>query len=177
MPTMARLMSRSRLRGLWSYNLPSGLDLATLNYAALNPVIARGVSNANTVQAGSPAYTVAQAAQWGNNFTLTWRPAMSDNREKTAKFDVTYKLPQGINFFREIQTGFQLRDTTGNGYAGGGYQVKPGTGNVGAVGYVAPIIVPTNNLTVNYRSCMPTVTLDSVLSIWLYAGLSHWHQQ
>ena len=27
--------------GLWSYDLPSGLDLATLPYAALGPVIAR----------------------------------------------------------------------------------------------------------------------------------------
>ena len=27
--------------GLWSYDLPAGLDLANLPYAALNPVIAR----------------------------------------------------------------------------------------------------------------------------------------
>ena len=60
--------------GLWSYALPVGLDLANLPYAALSPVIARNASPASTVQAPSPAYTAAQAAQWGNNFTLTWRP-------------------------------------------------------------------------------------------------------
>ena len=38
--------------GLWSYDLPAGLDLATLPYAALSPVIARDVSTASTVQAG-----------------------------------------------------------------------------------------------------------------------------
>ena len=37
--------------GLWTYDLPEGLDLATLPYAALGPVIARTVSNATTVQA------------------------------------------------------------------------------------------------------------------------------
>lgn len=144
--------------GLWSYDLPSGLDLASLPYANLNPVVARAVSNATNVQAGSPAYTAAQAAQWGNNFTLTWRPIMTDDAEKQGKLDFTWDVAEKLPFLSQIQTGFQRRDHTGNGWAGGGYVVRPGTGNVGAAGYVAPVVVPTENLTVNYRSCMPTAT-------------------
>jgi TonB-dependent receptor len=144
--------------GLWSYTLPAGLDLATLPYAALNPVIARNVSNASNVQAASPAYTAAQAAQWGSNFTVTWRPAMSDDSEQQAKMDFTWDVSEKAPFLTHIQTGYQRRDREGNGWGGGGYTVKPGTGNVGAVGYVAPVVVPTENLTVNFRSCMPTAT-------------------
>ncbi len=144
--------------GIWAYDLPDGLDLASLPYANLNPVIARGASNASNVQAPSPAYTAAQAAQWGNNFTLTWRPQMSDDAEKQGKMDFTWDVAEKLPFLSHIQTGFQRRDHTGNGWAGGGYTVRPGTGNVGAANYVAPIVVPTENLTVNYRSCMPTAT-------------------
>jgi len=144
--------------GLWSYDLPAGLDLATLPYASLNPVIARAVSNASTFQAGSPAYTAAQAAQWGNNFTLTWRPSMSDDAERQAKMDFTFDTQEKLPFATSFQAGFQRRDRSGNGWGGGGYTVRPGTGNVGAPGYVAPVIVPTENLTVTYRSCMPTAT-------------------
>jgi hypothetical protein len=48
------------------------------------------VSNASAFQAGSPAYTAAQAAQWGSNFTVTWRPAMTDDAEQQAKVDFTF---------------------------------------------------------------------------------------
>src|SRR5262249_27693452 len=61
-------------------------------------------------------------------------------------------------FLQDVQVGYQRRDHTGNAWAGGGYTVAPGVGVVGAAGYVAPIVVPTENLTVNYRSCLPTAT-------------------
>ncbi len=144
--------------GLWSYDLPEGLDLANLPYANLTPVIARGVSNATVVQAGSPAYTVAQAAQWGNNFQLTWRPAMTEDSENQAKLDLTYSVKDRLPFFSNFKAGYQRRDRTGDGWSGGGYTVRPGTGTVGAANYVAPVVVPTENLTVNFRSCMPTAT-------------------
>jgi TonB-dependent receptor len=144
--------------GIWNYTLPAGLDLASLPYSSLNPVIARAVSNPTTVQAGSPAYTAAQAAQWGNNFTLTWRPQMSDDAERQAKLDFNFDVEERLPFLSNIQVGLQRRDRTGNAWAGGGYTVRPGTGNVGAAGYVAPVVVPTENLTVNYRSCVPTAT-------------------
>jgi TonB-dependent receptor len=156
--------------GLWSYTLPAGLDLANLPYASLNPVIARNVSNATTVQAGSPAYTAAQAAQWGNNFTVTWRPQMSDDAEKQAKMDFTVDAQEKLPFLSSFQMGFQRRDRNGNGWGGGGYTVRPGTGNVGAAGYVAPIVVPTENLTVNYRSCMPTATSTQPCQYGYVAG-------
>ena len=144
--------------GLWSYALPDGLDLAALPYASLGPVIQRNASPASNVQAPSPLYTPAQAAQWGSNFTLTWRPQMTDDAEKQAKADFTVDVQEKLPFVSSFQMGFQRRDRNGNGWGGGGYTVKPGTGNVGAAGYVAPVVVPTENLTVNYRSCMPTAT-------------------
>jgi TonB-dependent receptor len=144
--------------GLWAYDLPSGLDLTALPFANLNPVIARNASAASAVQAGSPAYTAAQAAQWGNNFTITWRPQMSDDAEKQAKLDFEVDMREQAPFVSSFEMGFQRRDRKGNGWGGGGYTVRPGTGVVGAAGYVAPIVVPTENLTVNYRSCVPTAT-------------------
>jgi len=156
--------------GLWSYDLPAGLDLASLPYAALTPVVLRPVSNATTVQAGSPAYSAAQAAQWGNNFTVTWRPRMSDDAESQAKMDFTFDVAEKLPFLSNIQAGFQRRDHTGNGWSGGGYTVKPGTGNVGAAGYVAPVVVPTENLTVNYRSCRPTATSTQPCEFGYVAG-------
>ena len=47
---------------------------------------------------------------------------------------------------------------------------RPGTGNVGAAGYVAPVVVPTENLTVNYRSCMPTATSTQPCQYGYVAG-------
>ena len=156
--------------GLWSYDLPDGLDLATLPYASLGPVINRPVSNATAVQAGSPVYAPAQAAQWGNNFTLTWRPVMSDDAERQAKMDFTFDSKEKLPFVSSFQAGFQRRDRSGNGWGGGGYTVKAGTGNVGAAGYVAPVVVPTENLTVNYRSCMPTATSTQPCEYGFAAG-------
>jgi TonB-dependent receptor len=156
--------------GLWSYDLPPDLDLAGLPYASLNPVVARNASAASTVQAGSPAYTAAQAAQWGSNFTLTWRPQMTDDAERQAKLDLAWDVTEKLPFLSQITTGFQRRDHTGNGWSGGGYTVRPGTGNVGAAGYVPPVVVPTENLTVNYRSCMPTATSTQPCQYGYVAG-------
>jgi TonB-dependent receptor len=156
--------------GLWSYDLPQGLDLSALPFANLNPVIARAVSNATAVQEGSPAYTAAQAAQWGNNFTATWRPVMSDDSEKQGKLDFNFDVSETLPFLSNIEAGFQRRDHTGNGWAGGGYTVRPGSGNIGAAGYIAPVVVPTENLTVNYRSCMPTGTSTQPCQYGYIAG-------
>lgn len=151
--------------GLWAYTLPSGFDISSFPYAALTSQVKRDANNngscagATTIQACNPAYTVAQAAQWGTNFNITWRPVMSDDHEKQIKWDLTYNVEDKVPFFTDVQWGVQSRNHIGNGWSGGGYQVKPGNGsNVGAAGYVAPVYVPTENLTVNYRSCMPTAT-------------------
>jgi TonB-dependent receptor len=156
--------------GLWAYDLPSGLDLATLPYANLNPVIARNAAAASNVQAPSPAYSPAQAAQWGNNFTITWRPQITDDAEQQAKADFTVDVQEKLPFLSSFQTGIQRRDRSGNGWGNGGFTVRPGTGNVGAAGYVAPIVVPTEALTVNYRSCMPTATSTQPCQYGYVAG-------
>ena len=83
---------------------------------------------------------------------------MSDDSEKQAKMDFTWDVTEKAPFLTHIQTGYQRRDREGNAWGNGGYTVRTGTGNVGAAGYVAPIVVPTEALTVNYRSCMPTAT-------------------
>ncbi len=144
--------------GLWTYNLPSNLDIANLPFAALNPVVAKTAGGASNVQAAVPAYTLAQAAQWGTNFTLTWRPTVQTDSEKQIKWDLTYDFENKIPFIQDVQFGMQSRDHVGAGYTGGGYTEQQGVGNVGDANYVAPVVVPTENLTVNYRSCMPTAT-------------------
>lgn len=144
--------------GLWTYDLPSGLDLGSLPYAALNSVVARSAGNANANQAAVPAYTALTAAQWGTNFNVTWRPRMSEDSEKQLKYDLTYDFQGKIPFIQDVQFGMQARNHRGDAWSGGGYTVAAGTGVVGAANYVAPIIVPTENLTVNYRSCAPTAT-------------------
>ena len=83
---------------------------------------------------------------------------MTDDAENQTKLDFDYDVSESLPFVTNFLTGWQHRKHTGNGWAGGGYTVRPGTGNVGAAGYVAPVVVPTENLTVNYRSCMPTAT-------------------
>ena len=144
--------------GLWTYDLPAGLDLGSLPYAALNSVVSRGSAVANASQAASPALTALQAAQWGTNFSVTWRPSMSTDGEKQLKYDLTYDFEGKIPFLQDLQFGMQARNHRGNAWSGGGYTVANGVGVVGDANYVAPIVVPTENLTVNYRSCMPTAT-------------------
>ncbi|WP_443751049.1 TonB-dependent receptor [Asticcacaulis solisilvae] len=144
--------------GLWAYEFPSGFDLNTLPYAGLNSVVSRASTSASSVQAAVPAYTVAQAAQYGTNFNVTWRAGISDDNEKQLKWDLTYDFDNKLPFLQDVQWGVQSRNHRGDGWGGGGYTVTPAVGTVGAAGYVAPVIVPTENLTVNYRDCLPTAT-------------------
>ena len=144
--------------GLWNYNLPTGFNIANLPFAQLNPVVARSAGGATNVQAAAPAYTLAQAAQWGTNFTLTWRPTIAYDDIKQIKWDLTYDFENKLPFIQDVQFGMQSRDEVGSSYTGGGYTELQGVGNVGDANYVAPVQVPTENLTLNYRSCMPTAT-------------------
>lgn len=166
--------------GLWTYDLPSGLNLATLPYSAVNSAVAYNAGAATTLQsatfapgtatAGKTQYTAAQAALWGTNFSLTWRPRMSDDNEKQLKYDLTYDFEDRIPFLQDAQFGMQSRNHHGDGWGYGGYQADPGSGtlatSVGATlpyndptaGYVAPTYVPTEALGVTYRSCVPQGT-------------------
>jgi len=144
--------------GLWSYDLPAGLDLATLPYSALNSVTSRASGSASSVQASVPAYTTATAAQWGTNFSMTWRPYLGDDNEKQLKYDLTYDFEDKIPFLQDVQFGMQGRTHRGDGWGYGGYTEATGTGVVGAADYVAPVIVPSEAFTTYYRSCMPQGT-------------------
>ncbi|MGN6423556.1 MAG: TonB-dependent receptor [Asticcacaulis sp.] len=146
--------------GLWTYDLPSGVDFYDPNnYSQVYTQVKNlKAVNPGTVTAGVPAYTVAEQAQWGPNFSLTWRPIMQHDRETMVKSDITYNFEGRIPFLQDVQGGFQFRTHTGSGYGYGGYTVKPGSGVVGGANYVAPVVVQTNALTSYYRSCMPTDT-------------------
>src|SRR4029078_7964306 len=104
----------------------------------------------------SHTYTAEQAAQWGSNCTVTWRPQMSDDAEQQAKMDFTVDVQEKLPFLTSFKTGFQRRDRSGNGWGGGGYTVRPGTGNVGAAGYVSALAAPTENLTHEHHTPTPT---------------------
>ncbi len=146
--------------GLWSYNIPAGVnfyDPAQYATAKAQTSALKAVAATNTAPA-VPAYTVAQQALWSPNFTLTWRPVEQSDRENMIKADLTYDFEGKVPFFTDIQGGIQARNHVGSGYAGGGYTVQPGSGNIGDAAYVAPIVVPTNNSTTSYRSCLPTAT-------------------
>ena len=159
--------------GLWTYNLPSNFNIANLPFAVVNPAVAEKPGGSSAFQSATSTtlapsssaiqYDAAHAAQWGTNFTITWRPHISDDHEKQLKWDLTYDFQNRIPFFQDIQFGMQARDHRGDGWAGGGYTVQAGNGNSDTVGtaqptsdgtYTAPIIVPTENLTTTYRSCV-----------------------
>ncbi len=146
--------------GLWTYTLPANIDAYNAaNYAQVyNPTAALAAVAATTVQPAVAAYAIADQAKFSTPISLTFRPQMSDGHERGVKVDVTYNFDDKVPFIRNIQGGLQTRNSTGNGWAGGGYTVKPGTGNVGAAGYVAPIVVPTNNITEVIRACTPNTT-------------------
>ena len=95
---------------------------------------------------------------------------MTDDAEQQAKMDFTFDVSGEASVPEQPQGGLSTPRSQGNGWAGGGYTVRPGTGNVGAAGYVAPVVVPTENLTVNYRSCMPTATSTQPCQYGYVAG-------
>ncbi|MDI7776412.1 TonB-dependent receptor [Asticcacaulis sp. EMRT-3] len=146
--------------GLWTYATPAGVDFYDpANYAqALTQKNALKAAKGTATTAPVQAYTAAQQAQWGTNMSLTWRPIMQHDDETMVKSDITYNFEGRVPFFQDIMGGLQFRTHTGSGYAGGGYTAQSGTGVVGDANYVAPVVVPTNNLTSYYRSCLPTAT-------------------
>lgn len=146
--------------GLWTYDLPTNINFADGSlYSAVKPGAAQAAVSANSAGTAPAvaAIAAANAAQFGNNYSLTYRPALSNDRENAGKLDFTYNFRHSIPFVSDVQFGWRGVTHIGNGYAGGGYTVKPGVGTIGAAGYVAPIVVPTNNLGTTFRSCLPGV--------------------
>ncbi|MDL2355754.1 MAG: TonB-dependent receptor, partial [Pseudomonadota bacterium] len=59
-------------------------------------------------------------------------------------------------YFKRIKSGFNLRDTSGNSWGGGGYTQTAAVGTYGAAGYVAPVVVPTANIRGSFVGCTDT---------------------
>jgi TonB-dependent receptor len=149
--------------GLWTYTMPPGsnFDQANpANYAGLKPATGStsAVAATNYVPA-APAYTVAQQPLTTQAAQVTWTPRIADTEERTAKLDLTYATPESVPFFKRFKSGFNLRDTMANQWgSNGGYTVQTGTGNVGAAGYVAPIVVPRSIVRSFLQGCQNTAT-------------------
>ncbi|MGN6421685.1 MAG: TonB-dependent receptor [Asticcacaulis sp.] len=151
--------------GLWTYDLPSGFDLASLPYSNVNSAVSYKAGAATALQSGAPnAYTAAQSAMWGTNFSITMRPRMSDDAEKQLKLDLKYDFENKIPFIQDVQWGLQTRNHHGDGWGYGGYQEHIGSGVANTTydtvpysngSYVAPVYVPSEALGVTYRSCLP----------------------
>jgi TonB-dependent receptor len=152
--------------GLWTYTMPAGSNFDqsnAANYAGLKPATGStsAVAATNFVPA-APAYTVAQQPLTTQAAQVTWTPRIAETEERTAKLDLTYATPDSIPFFKRFKGGFNLRDNIANQWGtNGGYVVQTGTGNVGAAGYVAPVVVPRSIIRSFLQGCQNTATSAS----------------
>lgn len=103
-----------------------------------------------------PAYTIAQQPILTQAPGISFSPQIKDTEERTAKLDLSYALPESVPFFKRIKSGFNLRDTSGNSWGGGGYTQTAAVGTYGAASYVAPVIVPTANIRGSFVGCTDT---------------------
>jgi TonB-dependent receptor len=147
--------------GLWTYALPSNIQMydAAAYAQVYAPSAALGAVPATNAQPAVSAFTVDNQANFSTPINVTYRPALADGHERSAKVDLTYRFADGTPFIADVAGGLQTRSSSGDGWGGGGYQVRAGTGIVGAADYVAPIVVPTNNLTRTIRACTPNSNL------------------
>jgi TonB-dependent receptor len=149
--------------GLWTYTFPQGSNFDqsnAANYAGVKPAAANttAVAASNYVPA-APVYTIAQQPLATQAAQVTWTPRIAETGERTAKLDLTYATPESIPFFKRFKGGFNLRDTTANQWSpNGGYTVQTGTGNVGATGYTAPVVVPRSIVRSFLQGCQDTAT-------------------
>jgi TonB-dependent receptor len=148
--------------GLWNYSLP-----ASSTFDQTNAALYSGVRPATAVQAATvlspnntratPAYSIAQQPLLTQAPQISFSPKISDTAEYTAKLDLSYALPDSVPFFKRVKSGFNLRDTSGSNWGGGGYGYSAAVGTVpGAAGYVPPITVPTANIRGTFVGCTNT---------------------
>ncbi len=150
-----RVQAKILPSGLWTYALPSNIQMydAAAYAQTYAPSASLSAVPATSVQPAVPAFAVDSQARFSTPINVTYRPALADGHERSAKLDLTYRFADGTPFLIDVAGGFQARSSSGNGWGGGGYQVRAGTGIVGAPDYVAPIVVPTNSLTRTIRAC------------------------
>ncbi|HVZ29974.1 MAG TPA: TonB-dependent receptor, partial [Asticcacaulis sp.] len=101
-------------------------------------------------------YTVAQMPWTTNSIVLQWQPKINRQETQVAKVDVTYNFSDKMPFVTDIKAGLQLKDDAQKGWANGGQTISPQRGTLGQPGYVAPVIIPTNNLRTVIRGCDST---------------------
>jgi TonB-dependent receptor len=147
--------------GLWMYDFPANSTYDpynAANYAILKPAAAATLAVQQTANQNKPlpAYTIAQQPLTTQAPQVTFTPLIKATEEKTAKLDLTYATPESIPFFKRFKTGFNLRDTSGEGWGNGGYKVKAEVGSYGAAGYVPPIVVPGALIRGSLVACLDT---------------------
>ena len=144
--------------GLWAYSLPTSFDQTNpANYATLNPLLASAAVKPSTnIINAVPAYTANQQPLMTQAPQLTYTPQLRGTEEKTAKFDLSYAIPESVPFFKRIKTGFNLRDTSGDYYNGNSQVIQDGTGTAGTAGFVAPITTPNAYIRSSFVGCQDT---------------------
>lgn len=149
--------------GLWAYSFPASSTFDQSNpalYTAANPGTAIIAAAAPTTTAPNtpvtPAYTVAQQPLRTIAPLISYSPQMIETGEKTAKLDLTYNMADKLPWITQIKGGVNLRDASYAKWAGGGATIKSAVGNYGAAGYVAPVVLPTNNIRGSFVGCENT---------------------
>ncbi|ESQ79231.1 TonB-dependent receptor [Asticcacaulis sp. YBE204] len=114
--------------GLWSVEYPANFNPD--DWSSTVPMLAPT----------GTAQQQAEAALYSATVAVNYSPLMSENGEKAAKFDLTYRLPE-VPFLKLFKTGVSYRNLENERWGGGGYTPVPG------------VNVPTNTLRGNIRAC------------------------
>lgn len=154
--------------GLWDIRLPANYNESDPNnYVQLSAprCVSGGTAPSCIGQAAvtesekafaSPAYTVGQMPLTTPTFGLVFRPSMSEAEERIGKLDVTYRTDDIMPFITRIKYGAMYRNNRIDFWSGGGYTPVTAVGTFGQAGYVAPVVVPSANITGQLRACQPT---------------------
>lgn len=144
--------------GIWNYEMPDGFDPSAIeNYTQLAERLPAQVPGTPTFfdpnAATRPTYTAAQRALVSNMFAQQYSPAIEEGEETAVKFDLTYDLEDKSPFLKRLKTGVSYRNELRDVWRGGGKTITPERGTFGQPGYVAPVILPSNQIRAGYRAC------------------------
>jgi TonB-dependent receptor len=128
--------------GLWTYAFPEGTDVNSIaNYSKL--------------------YTPTDPTQplRTNTTVLNYTPRLGETRERTAKLDLSYALPETIPFFKRVKGGFNLRDTGSDSWTGGS---RSGTMLQTAQGDKPAVYLPSAQVRSSFVGCQDSATTTAV---------------
>jgi TonB-dependent receptor len=152
--------------GLWGYTIPAGSTYNQTDpaqYSMAYPGLATGsVKIDENNRAATPAYTAAQQPLLTQTPSTYYNPRIMDSEERTAKLDLTYRLPQTVPFFTRFKSGVNLRDNIRHSWdpnSGNkdGYTVKAAIGTIGQPGYVPSVVLPGGILRSTFNGCQDTI--------------------